>query len=225
VSRTTWIVVAAGGVVLVGAATGEHLYRRIVERRCQQAVWRSAQLEARYAQALTTHDRLTWQLAQAQHRAQELEQALEAKHAQLQEAVGRLTEEAQTVRELEIRLSAMQQQMDQLQGELVLALQHGGETPGVGEGAAVELERIIVADAQNPGPQGRIVSVHEDWGFVVMDLGWDAVKIGDTVSILRNDELLAKARVERVQAGVSAATLLPEWEGAGVHVNDLVRIL
>ena len=59
----------------------------------------------------------------------------------------------------------------------------------------------------------------------MIDLGWDAVRIGDTVSIVRNGQLLAKARIDRVQEGVSAATLLSDWETAEIHVNDLVRVL
>jgi hypothetical protein len=67
--------------------------------------------------------------------------------------------------------------------------------------------------------------VHKEWSFVVVSLGWNSVKIGDTISILRDDRLLAKAKVERVQEDVSAATLLPDWQDVEVAVNDLVQVL
>ena len=73
--------------------------------------------------------------------------------------------------------------------------------------------------------QGRVISVHPEWDFVVIDLGWDAVKIGDTVSIVRNDELLAKAKVERVQEGVCAAAVMPEWDAKTIQINDRVQLL
>ena len=73
--------------------------------------------------------------------------------------------------------------------------------------------------------QGRVISVHSEWQFVVTNLGWDAVDVGEVVSIYRQDKLLAKARIERVQERASAATLLPEWLHAEVQVNDVVRVL
>lgn len=215
----------AAGIVLAGAAAGEHLFRRVVERRYQAAVASREALERQYAEALATYDRVTQELAAERQKAQGLAQALAAKDAQLDEAVGRLTEEAQTIRELQMRLAAMQGQMDQLQGELALALQRGAGAPEAQAAGAVQLERILVGDATAAGQQGRVVSVHPQWSFVVVDLGWNAVRIGDTVSIFRNDQLIAKARVERVQEGVSAATLLPEWGRAEIQVNDVARLL
>ena len=59
----------------------------------------------------------------------------------------------------------------------------------------------------------------------MISLGWDAVRIGDVVSIFRNDQLQAKAKIERVQEGVCAATVLPDWKTEAIQLNDLVRIL
>jgi hypothetical protein len=69
------------------------------------------------------------------------------------------------------------------------------------------------------------MSVHPDWKFIIVNLGWDHVNIGDTVSIFRNEALLGKARIERVQQEAAAATLLPEWRQAEVRVDDVVRAL
>ena len=91
--------------------------------------------------------------------------------------------------------------------------------------AAVELERVLVSSDGASPLQGRVISVHPEWNFVVIDLGWDAVKIGDTISILRNEAVLAKAKVERVQEGVSAAAVLPEWDADGIEVNDRAQLL
>ena len=224
-SRERQVLLAVLGVVLIGAAAGEHIYRRTVERRYHEAVQGRQQLELRFGEILATHEQLNSDLTSERRRSKELSEALASVRGQLEEAVGRLSQESRTVRELQMRLAAMQQHMDQLQGELALTLQEGqggakSEKPG-----PVQLERVLVSDAGAPGLQGRVVSVHRDWRFVVINLGWDAVKIGDTVSIFRNDELLAKARVERVQEGICAATLLPEWETAEVRINDLVRVL
>ena len=225
-SRERQILTGVLGVVLIAAAAGEHVYRRIIERRYQRSVDRQRQLELQFGEVLSSHQQLQSQLEHERQRSHELSEALASSRAHLEQAVGRLSQETQGVRELRMRLAALQQQMDQLQGELAIALQEEPPTHGKRpESAPVQLERVVVSPAGTNGPQGRVLSVHRDWDFVVVDLGWDAVRLGDTISIFHNDHLLAKARVERVQEGVSAATVLPEWKGAEIQVNDLVRAL
>ena len=213
------------GVVVTVTAVGEHISRRMMERRDQQAIETRQQLERQFGGILATHQQLTSDLATERQRTQTLSDAIAAKSAELENAVGRLAEETQTVRELQVRLKVQEQQMAQLQGELATALQSAQAAASSTPAAAVELERIMVSSAGSPALQGRVVSVHPDWNFVIIDLGWDAVKIGDTVSIIRNEELLAKATVERVQEGVSAAAIMPEWEAAKIQVNDRVQLL
>jgi len=187
-------------------------------------VRRQRWLELQFGEVVAAQQRLQQNLREERQRSQELSQALADAREQLEQAVGRLSEEARTGRELQTRLAGIQQEMNQLQGELALVLQSrsAGETEG---STPVQLERIVVRDAAAPGLQGRVVSVHRDWNFVIIDLGWDAVSVGDTVSIFRDNQLLAQARIERVQEGVCAATLLPQWAAANVDVDDLVRVL
>jgi hypothetical protein len=85
----------------------------------------------------------------------------------------------------------------------------------------------VVSRASDPETAfaGRVISFNPQWRFVVMDLGWDAVNIGDVVSIYRREQLLGKARVERVQEAVSAASLLPDSFEAEIEINDVVRLL
>lgn len=219
--RLVWVI---AGVILIGIAAGEHLFRRQIEQRYRAAEARREQLQGELEQLRTTHERISAQLAQERQHAEALTGALAERTTQLEEAVGRLAAESRAVRELEGRLAAMGQQMDSLQGELSLALERLGGEPGAP--AAVQLERVFISSGLEPGGlRGRVVSVDANWHFVVINLGWDAVKIGDTVSILRNGQVLAKARIERVQEGVAAASLLPEWEDAPIQVNDLVRVL
>ena len=219
------VIIGSIGIIVVGIAAGEHVYRRVVQQRYRQLVESRRQLELRFGEVLATHEQLKQDLTQEQQRSKELTASLAEARAQLEEAVGRLAQETRSGRELQSHLSSVQGQMEQLQGELAVALQgHPGGSPAAAPNT-VQLERVVVSDAAGTILSGRIVSIHKDWNFVVIDLGWDAVRIGDTVSIVRNGQLLAKARVERVQEGVCAATLLPEWETAEVEINDLVRVL
>ena len=218
------LLLAIGGMVIVGTVIGEQLSRRALEHHYRDALEARAHVEHQLSDAFQRQQRLQTALQQEQQHSQELSGALASVRANMEETVGRLAEETHTVRTLEMRLAAIQQQTEQLQGELALALQDERRATSASSDT-VHLERVVVSDANAMGLQGRIVSVHSDWNFVVIDLGWDRVHVGDTVSIVRNEQVLAKARVERVQEELCAATILPEWESAEVRINDLVRVL
>ena len=219
------VFIVLGTVVLGGVATEEHVLRRIIERRYHESLEGRRQLELRVGEVLTTHAQVKQELQQERDRSTALSQELLAVRQHLEEAAGRLAEETRSARELQLRLAATQEQMTQLQGELALTQQdRQAASPSAGT-APVQLERVVVSSGDSVGLGGRVVSVHKDWNFVILDLGWDTVRAGDTVSILREGRVIAKARVDRVQQEICAATLLPGWETAEVHVNDLVKFL
>ena len=227
-NKARWIVISAVGVGLIGWGWGtwEHQARRTVEARYFEIAESHQQLKRHYATAITEHQQLAEDLTKERQHGQEISQALLEARVKAEEAVGRLSEETRSVSELQGRLAAMQQRMDQLQGELSVALALG-DSSGTGSkgGAQVVLDRIVVGQAGEAALSGHVISVHPDWNFVVVSLGWDSVKIGEQVSIVRDDKVLAKARVERIQEGICAATVLPEWKIANVSVNDVARTL
>lgn len=218
------VIIAGVGTLLVGVAASEYLARRVVTRRYHQAREAHQRLEQHVGAFLVSHRQLADRLANEQRRSNELSSALASTREELERAVGRLAEETKTVRGLQQRVAAMQQHMDQLQGELAVTLQERQEA-ALSSSAPVQLERIVVTDPAATGLRGRVLSVHRDWNFVVIDFGWNDVKIGETISIFRNDQLLAKARIERVQEQVCAATILPEWNTTEVQVNDVAKLL
>ncbi len=214
------------GVGLVALWVGEGTARRQLERRYQQARESQRQLELQLGALQADRARLSEALEAEHQHVKQLSTTLAEKDTRLQETVNRLSQEEQLIQELQDKLLAMERQMDLLQGELAMSLQTLATAPE-GQRDVVQLEKIVVREPTggNAGFQGRVLSINPDWRFVVTDLGWDAVKIGDTVSIYRNDQLLGKARIERVQEQVSAATLLPEWSRVDIQVNDVVRVL
>lgn len=225
--RRQIVLIAVVGVALAGVTASEYRYRRVLERRYDDALTMQQRLQQRLGEVLTTHQDLQGDLAQERQRSRQLTETLAAVRGELTQTEGRLTDESRTVRELQLRLAAMQQQMEQLQGELAITLQGRQEDRQAASDAPkpIALDRVVVSDARSLGLNGRVLSVHEHWDFVVIDFGWDEVKIGDIATIVRNDELMAKVRIERVQEGLCAATVLPEWDTSAIHVNDLVRLL
>lgn len=210
---------------LVVTAGAEHVGHRALWKRYQEAIASRQQLTLQFGEMLATHEQLKRRLSREQNHSRQLTQALTDTEAKLEDVSSRLAQQSKTVRELQVRLASVHEQMDQLQGELAMTLEAKPSAASADRAAPVQLERIVVTDPAAPTLQGRVISVHRDWNFVVVDLGWNAVKIGETVSIFRDDQLLAKARIDRVQEGVCAATVLPEWQSAEIQANDLVRVL
>lgn len=212
------------GVGLAAVLAGEIAVRFHIERQYQQALRNRQRLELQLAELRADRDRLAQALDQEQQRIQGLAQELSAKDRELQRTLARLDHEQQTIETLQQKLSSMQRQLDLSQGELALAMQQRAGSAAMAS-QAVQLEKVVVA---RPSPasaiQGRVLSVHPEWKFVVFDLGWDIVQIGDVISIYRHDQLLGKARVERVQEQAAAATVLPEWEQHEIEVNDVIRL-
>ena len=219
------LAIAVAGVAVIGVVVWEDVARRATEHRYHAAVEDRRQLEQRVGEMLATHDQLKGEFQQEQQRSRELSDSLVAARGQLDEMTARLSDESTSVKKLQARLAAMQGQMDRVQGELALALQERQQAEGTNGPGPVQLERILVAGDAPSGLRGRVLSVYQDWDFVVINLGWDVVRVGDTVSIVRGGQLLAKARVERVQEDLCAATVLPEWNAAAINVNDAVQLL
>ena len=226
-ARGTRIVSLVIGVGLAGGWAAEWAAHQTVKRRYEAALQTQRTLELELGEVRAEQERVQETLAMEQHRSGQLTDALSEKNQVLQQTIERLAHEERMTQELQDRLFAMERQFDQVEGELAVALQN--RTSGEAETGAgmVQLEKVVVTQPATAEAtvSGHVVSVHPEWKFVVIDLGWDTVRIGEVVSIYRNDELLGKARVERVQEKVSAATLLPDWTHTEVRVNDIVRVL
>ena len=223
--RAGWILIGAIGVAATGTVVAQELYRRVLEHRLHQAVEARRQLELQFGEMVGNAEQLRQDLQREQQRSQGLSETLASTQLRLEDVSTRLAEATQNVRRLQTRLGDHEERLGELQGELAMALQEHQQTGPSDASHQVELDRVIVTSGETPVLQGHVVSVHREWNFVVLDMGWDTVRVGDTVSIFRDEHLLAKARIDRVQEGVCAATLLPEWAQAEVRINDLVRLL
>jgi len=223
--KHTLVAIVVMGVIASGL--GEWAVRHELQQRYEIAVQTQRHLAFQIAQVRRERDQFSDALLIRNQYIKELSESLVGKDEQLQEAIIRLTEEERTIQELQEKLLAIQRQFDMLQGELALTIHERTSPTALLPSPFIQLEKVVVAQPVKVEPdlQGRVLSVDPEWKFVVIDLGWNAVRIGDVVSIYREHQLLGKARVERVQEQVSAATLLPEWNEVDVQVNDIVRPL
>ena len=88
----------------------------------------------------------------------------------------------------------------------------------------IELEKIVVKSTQEL--TGKVLSLDREHGFIVVDLGNDNnLKLGDVLSVYREDQFIGKAQVEKIEEKSSAAVILSDWQNTEFKENDIVKRL
>lgn len=72
-----------------------------------------------------------------------------------------------------------------------------------------------------PDVRGSVLAGNPEFGFIVLDKGSDAgLKENGKIIVSRNNELIAKARIVRIEPGRSIANFLPDWQSNTVAPGD-----
>ena len=144
--------------------------------------------------------------------------------------------------EIQTERDAMKQQLADLEkakGDLESKLMELSDRP------TVELEKVMVSKPQGASSsaavvptsatsgssaEGRVVVINREYDFIVMSLGKNhGVSVGQEFQIVRGNEVLGKAKVEKVYDEISAAALLPGSQKdhirAGETDGDMVKAL
>jgi len=216
-SGTPRLLIIVLGVGLSVGWLGEAIARRRLVRSHQETVKARQALELQMGEIRADREKLAASLTGEQERVERLSQTLSAKDSELQAVIGRLTEEERIIQGLQGELLAMQQQVERMDDRRI---SRQPRTSASGASAAmVELEKVVVTQATTSpgiGIEGRVLSVHPEWEFVVIDLGWNIVNIGDLVSIYHNEQLVGTA---------ASLVLEPDAGKPEVRINDVVRAL
>ena len=82
-------------------------------------------------------------------------------------------------------------------------------------------EPTIVFDRTS---EGRVLSIDVETEFVIVSLGeMDGVKIGDVLSVYRDEDFVGDLRITRLQPEMSAADLIPPFSVKSIKKNDQVK--
>ncbi len=88
----------------------------------------------------------------------------------------------------------------------------------------IELEKIVIKTTHEL--IGKILAFDKEHAFVVVDLGsGNNLKLGDILSVYRNDKFIGKVKVEKVEEKSSAAAILNPWKNMEFKENDVVKKL
>lgn len=190
--------IVAGAAVMAGFI-GMQQYRHVSH------AWQEAQTrEAWMAQALRA----------ATQRVIAHDALLTQKQQEIADLTTRLDAHQMEANQLRERISAQGQQLGLLQTELLLARTAQAQT---GE-TATELPTVTVRRTRDVS--GRVLQVNPEWNFVVVDQGWEAVRLGDRMTITRGEETVAMAEVERLSERACAARVLPGYEMTRIAAGD-----
>ena len=88
----------------------------------------------------------------------------------------------------------------------------------------IELEKIVIKTSS--GLKGKILSYDKDNTFVVTDLGsQNNLKLGDILSVYRDDAFIGRVQIEKFEGTSSAAVVLSPWKNVEFKENDVVKKL
>lgn len=88
----------------------------------------------------------------------------------------------------------------------------------------IELEKIVIKSTQEL--TGKVLTLDKERGFIVIDLGSENnLKLGDVLSVYREDQFIGKAQVEKIEEKTAAAVILSDWYGVEFKEDDTVKRL
>ena len=88
----------------------------------------------------------------------------------------------------------------------------------------IELEKIVIKNRRELN--GKVLAYDKEHTFVVVDLGSEHdLKLGDVLSVYRDDKFIGRAQVEKLEEKTSAATILSPWKNVEFKENDMVKKL
>lgn len=88
----------------------------------------------------------------------------------------------------------------------------------------IELEKIVVKSTR--GLTGKILALDKEHGLVGVNLGSaNNLKLGDVLSVYRDDKFIGKVQVEKIEEKTSAAVILTPWKSVEFKENDVVKKL
>lgn len=146
----------------------------------------------------------------------EAKEEMVAKDEQIKLTLDKLEKEITARKEAEVQLISVIKEKTALEekvAELAAALPKN-----------IELEKIVVKPIREL--TGKVIAFDKENTFVVIDLGSkDNLKLGDVLSVYRDDKFIGKVQVEKVEEKTSAAVILTPWRNVEYKESDAVRKL
>ena len=167
-------------------------------------------VENKLTEIVLAKEQVEGELASEKEKSSTLKKELDDKEQQIKTTLDRLEREITARKKVEVQLMIALKEKENLEAKV--------------RNPAIELEKIVI----KPGSvtTGKIIMVNKEYAFVVVNLGSQHnVKVGDALSVYRNDEFIGKVQIERADEKMSAAAVLPDWQNVEFKENDIVKTI
>lgn len=208
-----------------------------LQQRLQEAADAKEEAEADLSKVKSQFDDLAKQLLDERQAKEALAKSIDDRQREV-DRLGRDLELIKSEREqLAKELSDFKGQQETLRKQLSQAEQVKVELEKQLETSSqptLELEKVVVTNPSGGGTtaspvsatQGQVVVVNREYDFIVVNLGRNqGLQIGQEFQIVRGNEILGRAKVEKVYDELSAAAILPDSNKASIREGDLVKAI
>jgi len=192
----------------------EKKLRIATQNQLTQTIEEKKKVENKLTETFKVKEQVEGELASEKEKSSTLKKELEDKEQQIKTNLDKLEREITARKKVEAQLMIALKEKENLEDRV----RNLKETPNI------ELEKIVI----KPGSvvTGKITMVNKEYAFVVVNLGSQHnVKVGDTLSVYRNDEFIGKVQIERAEEKMSAAAVLPDWQNVEFKENDIVKTI
>ncbi len=146
----------------------------------------------------------------------EVEKQITARDEQIKLTLDKLEKEVTVRKDLEAQLVTVVKEKQDLATQI--------EELAVKLPKSMELEKIVIKTST--GLKGKILSYDKNNNFVVTDLGsQNNLKLGDILSVYRDDVFVGRVQIEKFEGTSSAAVVLSPWKNIEFKENDVVKKL
>jgi vacuolar-type H+-ATPase subunit I/STV1 len=192
----------------------EKKLRIATQNQLTQTIEEKKKVENKLIDTVKAKEAVETELTIEKEKSLTLKRELEDKEQQIKTTLDRLEREIVARKKAEAQLMITLKEKENLEVKV----------KDLKEAPTIELEKIVI----KPGSvvTGKIIMVNKDYAFVVVNLGsTHNIKVGDILSVYRNDEFIGKVQIERAEEKMSAAAVLLDWQNVEFKENDVVKTI
>lgn len=191
----------------------EKALRIYTQKQLTETIDEKKAVENKLAETVNAKEIIEEELVAERERTLVLEKEVQEKEAQIKLTLDKLQTEITARRKAETQLIIVMRAKRGLE----VRLSKFAKRP-----KTIELEKILIKPASVL--VGNVLAVNKEYGFIVVDLGRaNNLKLGDVLSVYRDDEFIGRVQVERVEERICAVTILPDWQDVEFKEYDKVR--
>jgi peptidoglycan hydrolase CwlO-like protein len=184
------------------------------------------EIEKKYKDTLIQVEDLSKKMKDAEVQVASLAENLDSANKSKEEALAEVEKVKQELIEitgskdnLVKELSDAKKELQVLKGKLKFEEQTKKQSSQDAARSDVQLDKIVVAPADNQpaiATIGRVLVVNRDYDFAVVNLGQgDNIKVGDKLSVVRDNKIIGSLQIEEIRPTMSVA----KFDSQGIKEN------